>query len=223
MLMTSIHKTISTCSAFASVVILTIASSVIATSPKYAFAYDQRIALLIGLGRYEHGVNKGLFRDLPVAANDLEAVGKALENIGFNQIEIYSDLTPPYGSRFEYRSLLSASERPSSPINSLQVERLINSILSAVEQKAGKNLLLIYFTGHGGIFGKAERVLAVPDSETNNPRSFSRVQEIINNMAEKAAATDKMLVVDACADELISKGEVRVTKTAEEPCSEVCS
>jgi Caspase domain len=196
--------------------VVAIAISVIGVLPQSTFAYDHRIALLIGLGKYESGKNKGFFRELPDAANDLETVGKALEKLGFDQIQIYSDLIPPSGSQFEYRSLLSPSDSPSMAVNSLHFQKLINDRLSALEDTRENSLLLIYFTGHGGIFGKAERVLAVPESEIGNPSSFPKVREILNTLAVKAASTDKLLVIDACADELRKDGEERVTKTDEE-------
>ncbi|MBI3527860.1 MAG: caspase family protein [Betaproteobacteria bacterium] len=172
--------------------------------------------MLIGLGKYESGASKGLFRDLPVAANDLEAVANALERLGFDQIEIYSDLMPPIGSRFDFRSLLIPGDSPSLPINSLHVDRLINDRLIALEETEENDLLLIYFTGHGGIFGKADRVLAVPDSRVSTPNSFVQVKHILNIMADRANSTDKFLVVDACADQLKNSAELQGTKTDEE-------
>ena len=192
-------------------VVMTIAIFIIGMLPQSTFAYDHRIALLFGLGNYESRKNKGFFGKLPYVVNDLEAVGTALKKLGFDQIHIFSDQTPPRGSQFEYRN-----PNRFSAVNSLDFDRQISHQLSSLEGAMGHNLLLIYFTGHGGIFGKAERVLAVPDSEIGNPSSFPRVRQLLNTLDANAASTDKILVIDACADELKKDGEDRVTKTDEQ-------
>lgn len=198
------------------IALLAIAVAVIGMLPKTGFAYDQRIALLIGLGQYEGGLNKGVFRNLPVVANDLEAVGKALQKLGFNDIKIYTDQTLPSGSRFDYYSLLHAADTASARVSSLDIERVINQLLDKLHQSGKNNLLLVYFTGHGGAFGKADRVLVAPQSERSVPSSFYRVRRLLNSMTDLAPATDKMLVVDACADELGINSEGQGAKTDEE-------
>jgi len=176
--------------------------------------YEHRIALLIGLGKYEVRGNKGVFRNLPMVVNDLETVAIALREIGFDKIDIYSDQEPPIGSQFEYKNLLSPSESLSTRINSIHLSKIIYDRLSSLEYKKN-TLLLIYFTGHGGLIGKS-RVLVTPDSDINNPDSFQSVYKILFEMSDHARSVDKMIVIDACADELIKSADSSFTKTAEE-------
>ena len=164
------------------------------------YAYEQRVAVLIGLEHYEVGRGKGIFRDLPFSTNDLEAVGKALKEIGFDRIFLYSDAEAPKGSDFEYRSLLPADEETST-VGSEHIGGIISQALHALKKKRN-SLLFVYFTGHGGAFEGGDRVLALPNSKLKDPTSFSRVQMILEQMARTVERADKMLVVDACADDL---------------------
>ena len=163
------------------------------------FAYEQHIAVLIGLERYEHGQGKGIFRDLPYSKNDLEAVGTALAEIGFDLIYVYSDAKKPLGSRFEYRTLLSSQASATQIISAEDVHRVIADASELIERDT---LLLVYFTGHGGASLEGVRVLAAPNSTEGNERSFASVQEILEVLAKsRALRADTMLIVDACADD----------------------
>jgi hypothetical protein len=167
-----------------------------------AEAYDHRIAVLVGLGKYEHGRGNGLFSDLPLIANDLDAVATALDAIGFDDIRIYSDLDAPIGSKFSFRKPVYAIEAPTVPVHSLHFEAILDGLINNLDGLNEQDLVLVYFTGHGGTLGKAERVLAMPDSQLGVPKSFAKVQELLAGLVERAPRSDKILVVDACADEI---------------------
>ncbi len=194
--------------------LLAVALATAAMLPKRALAYDQRIALLIGLGEYESGQNKGVFRNLPIVANDLDAVGKALTKLGF-RVLIYSDQQKPLGSSFEYLRL-TALDAGSPRVSSQDVEDVVNNLLNKLHESGQNALLLVYYSGHGGVFGKADRVLVAPQSRSSSPSSFYRVRKLLIDMSDKAPATDKMLVVDACADDLKISGEAAGPKMEEE-------
>jgi len=188
-------------------------------TPQTTLGYEKRIAVLIGLGEYETGRNKGVFRNLPVVSNDLEAVGKALLKLGFEEILIFSDQKKPLGSPFDYRPVLLPEQllENSARVSAADIERIITQLLEKVHKSGSKDLLLIYFTGHGGVFGKADRVLALPQSEKSVRGSYYRVRALLNNLADKAPTADKLLIVDACADELgISGNEGPGTRMEEE-------
>lgn len=163
-----------------------------------ALAYEQRVAILFGFKNYEQGQGKGIFRNLPFTANDLESVGTALREIGFDpiNIHIYSDIDAPKGTKFEYRKINS---------NRSQLEETISKALESLqsdEQQHRDSLLLIYFTGHGGIFNNSKRMLAFPDTKVNNETSYASVWSILEQLSSNAGNVDKMLVIDACADYL---------------------
>ncbi len=149
--------------------------------------YDHKIAILIGTGHYQAGRGKVTFRELPGVANDLTSVSAALSSLGFDEIYIYSDLEKPAASKTDFRTPLRIGESPILPVNSLHVARVINDLLAErFENSKERNLLLVYLSGHGGVFGKADRVIALPDSEVANPDSFFRVRKLLNLLADKA-------------------------------------
>lgn len=180
--------------------IATILVAVTPFRPVYAYEnpYEKKVALLIGMTEYASGKGKGIFRDLPYTANDLEAVGTALKELKFDPIKVYSDVKKPIDSKFEYRSLGDGN----LPATALDLWQIIFNLLDSLKTDQ-KTLLFIYFTGHGGTFKGKDRVLALPDSRLGNTKSFSRVQEILEDIAKRGLdQIDTMLVIDACADEL---------------------
>jgi len=185
-----------------------------------AFEYDERHAMLIGLGKYEAG-SKGVFRDLKMIVNDLETVGKALDDIGF-KVEIYSDIDPQRKedieflkmsnidcqkkTNIEYKSI-NITKNPPVSVLSTDISTLIIDKLTQLEDNVGlsvssKKLLLIYFTGHGGATGTAKRVLAAPASATRNPDTFYTISSLMHQLETRAKSFDKMIVIDACADKV---------------------
>lgn len=183
--------------------IATILVAVAPFRPVYAYEtpYEKRVALLIGMQDYTSGLGRGIFRDLPYTVNDLEAVGTVLKEIGFDTIYVFSDVKEPIDSKFEYRSILPLGAG-SSAASAAGLWQIIFDFLSSLK-KDQKTLLFMYFTGHGGTFEGEDRVLALPDSNLNNPESFSRVQKILEVIAKKKLdQMDTMLVIDACADDL---------------------
>ena len=198
--------------------------SVLIGSHANAFEYDQRYALLIGLGKYEQGRNKGFFRNLELVVNDLETVANALREIDFDQIDIYSDLDPQStGGDVDYKKLLFFGENVLTPIRAEHIRKIIRDKLDYFESlekseldMPKKRLLLVYFTGHGGLIGRADRVLATPDSDVNDPESFPRVYKLLDDLTARAPTVDKMLVIDACADDLIKNVEYSITRYDEE-------
>lgn len=177
--------------------------------------YSRKIALLVGTGKYQAGRGKGSFRDLPAVANDLKEMAAALGGIGF-ETKIFSDLETPNGSTQSFRSPLVAGEASGVPVNSLHIARIVEQVLDSLDRSSERALLLIYFTGHGGTFGKSERVVALPDSEPTSPDSFYRLRKLLNLLADRALTADKYLVVDACADALGKRSDDLVTRTDEE-------
>lgn len=177
--------------------------------------YARKIALLIGTGHYQAGRGKGAFRDLPAVANDLNAMGLALTSIGF-QTKIYSDLDVPGDSSLSFRSPLVAGESPVLPVTTLHIARIVEQLLDSLEQSTERTLLVVYLSGHGGILGKSDRVVALPDSEPGSPDSFFRVRKLLNSLAERAPNTDKYLIVDACAGPLGKRSDDLVTRIDEE-------
>lgn len=174
----------------------TIIIAVQASQP--ALAYEHPMAILFGFENYERGENKGIFRNLPFTGNDLELVGTALSEIGFDPIYIYSDIVAPRGSKFEYRPL-----RPSK----VDLEAKISDLLISLESNNQENrndLLLIYFTGHGGTFNKDNptRMLALPNTQRQRFPSYAGVLPILELMSSTAKNVDKILIIDACADDL---------------------
>lgn len=163
-------------------------------SMQTAFAYEQRIAILFGFEKYEGGEGKGVFRNLPFATNDLESVATALHDIGFDRIEIFTDARQPRASLFQYRSI-----RPDKGTLENQIVEFLNTLPNDSKQKS---LLLIYFTGHGGVFNQADRMLALPDTKDGVDSSYAEVWKILEMMTNKATNADKLLVIDACADKL---------------------
>jgi len=173
-----------------------------AQAPQPALAYEHRMAVLFGFENYEQGESKGIFRNLPFTANDLESVGTALSEIGFDPIYVYSDIAAPTGSKFEYRKI---------PPSRAEFESTISKVLDSLESKNESNnqqspnrLLLIYFTGHGGTFNKTypNRMLALPNTQVRIFPSYAAVWPILEQMSSTARNVDKMLIIDACADYL---------------------
>jgi hypothetical protein len=180
---------------------LAAAIAVACVAPKSALGYDQRIAVLIGIGNYERGGNKAIFRNLDIVANDLDAVGKVLQKLGFDEIQIYSDQKEPRDSHFEYQRLVPF-DQASRFVAMTDIGDVINPLLKKLHIEGKGTLLLIYFSGHGGVLGETERVLAMPESVKTNPDSYYRLRNLLHAMADLAPNTSKMLIVDACADKL---------------------
>ena len=170
---------------------------VLAVFSPAAYGYDQLNALLIGLGNYEIGRGKGSFRDLSMVPGDLETMAEVLKQIGF-QVDIYSDLDPQ-----RYRRLLFPDEDSTQAV---RVEHLRTTIEDFVESHKNENsLVLIYFTGHGGLAGKTNRLLAVPDSVLRDELSFADVSYLLETIDLEAPRARKIMVIDACANELTTK------------------
>lgn len=167
--------------------------------------YLRKIALLIGIGRYEPGQNKGRFLNIPGVEKDLRTLSSALSDIGFETL-VYSDLAKPHGTA-PFRSLLKPSESRDQSVNISHIGRILGNVLDDLEASAERALLLVYFSGHGGIIGKAERVMALPDSTNADPDSFYRKKKLLYYLTDRAPFVDKYLIVDACAVKFGGKGE----------------
>src|SRR5262245_20230307 len=103
----------------------------IVNPPQTAIAYDYRVAVLFGFEKYEQGEGKGIFRNLPFTTNDLESVGNALSEIGFDDIYIFSDTAAPTKSKLTYRLITP---------NKSKLEETIENFLVAYALERGQVL-----------------------------------------------------------------------------------
>ena len=180
--------------------LITVAATILAlVCQAPAAAFDKKIAVLIGIGTYAGAENHGKFRDLPSVANDLEIVGRGLRKLGF-EIHIYTDQRMPANTLFEPdTSRLNASN---SPVAATDVQTAVTSWLISLHQSGLSNLLLVYYTGHGGMRDGIERLLALPQSQRLAANSYYSVTTLISELAGQAPNSTKLLIVDACADNL---------------------
>lgn len=192
--------------------------------PAYAAADDIRMAYLIGFGRYQSGLSKGTFRDLPIV-NDIEAMGNALLRIGFatEDVVILTDGDQPIGSSLTYRKPLTSLESLDTPVALSHFTRAISDALLGLENRNARGLIVFYFSGHGGMIvpesGKekdGERVLAFPNSHSDDPDSFARVYELLEKLAQRAPDVQKVLIIDACANQLKAKPTTRTQSRSAE-------
>ena len=167
--------------------------------------YDKRVALLIGLGKYQAGKGKGVFRDIPEVKKDLIALAKALEHVGYDEIVIYSDYQADEATKWEFQPLTPPKSR--RPVAAADLNDQVSERLSALRNESGRTLFLVYFTGHGGTIHKTERVIATPDSHNGNASSFVMVRQLLHKMAAQVRddagnvrSIDRVLIVDACAN-----------------------
>ena len=98
--------------------------------PLVAHAYDQKIAVLIGLSKYEAGFGKGVFLNLPMVVNDLEKMANALHDLDFGTISIYTDGDPPRGTPYDYGKLLRPGEPKATTIGTDQFNWVIDSMFN---------------------------------------------------------------------------------------------
>lgn len=177
-----------------------------------AQTYEKRVALLMGIGEYVSGRGQGIFSNLPIAVDDLELVSSALADIGF-EVHIYSDAARPAQGRLPHRKF--SEDYLQTSVRADDIDRIVRQMLTALTAEGQRTLLLVYFTGHGGVFGNSDRVLATSDSRLDLPSTFVRVADLLDGMFDLAPKTDKMLVVDACANRLGGVGKPHA-HTAEE-------
>jgi hypothetical protein len=187
--------------------------------PAYVAAEDVRMAYLIGLGHYQRGQSKGTFRDMRMpVVKDIEAMGNALFKIGFTEqnITVLTDGEQPIGSSLTYRTPLTSIDPVGAPVALGHFTRAVSDALLDLEERRARGLIIFYFSGHGGMItpenGKdkeGERVLAFPNSHSDDPDSFARVYELLEKLAQRAPDVQKVLIVDACASKLQAKPTTR--------------
>jgi hypothetical protein len=194
-----------------------------------AFAGDDevRLAYLIGVGRYQGGLSKGTFLDLPVV-NDIEAIGGALLAIGFaaQDVMVFTDSPDsarPVGSVLTYRTPLTSHDAPGARVGLSHFTKVISDALIDLEERKARGVLLIYFSGHGGAIypesgdvTQSERVLAFPNSHSDDPDSFAKVYELLEKLAQRAPTIQKVLIVDACASRLNARPTTRAQSRSPE-------
>lgn len=201
-----------------------LAAALGSTIPLHAQAEDVRMAYLIGLGHYQHGLSKGTFRDLPVI-NDIEEMGNALIKIGFapQDITVLTDGEQPVGNSLTYRTLLTSLDPAGAPVALGHFTRVVSDALIELEEKNSHGLIVFYFSGHGGMIvpvsgieKESERVLAFPNSHSDDPDSFAKVYELLEKLAQRAPDVQKVLIVDACASKLRARSTTRTQARSDE-------
>jgi uncharacterized caspase-like protein len=94
--------------------------------------------------------------------------------------------------------------------------RAVSDALLDLEERKARGLIVFYFSGHGGMIApdsgrdkEGERVLAFPNSHSDDPDSFAKVYELLEKLAQRAPDVQKVLIVDACASKLKAKPTTR--------------
>jgi len=156
-------------------------------APALAYAED-KYAIVIGVETYDTST----FDNLDYAAEDAAELGKSLERLGF-QVTVMSS---------ESRS---SRLRPTTP------KKIAAAIESALASCANGDTLLISLSGHGVQFsdedllpsGVRETYFCPGDADIADKASLLKISSVVNLM-NSAAASRKLLLVDACQEQVLS-------------------
>jgi formylglycine-generating enzyme required for sulfatase activity len=155
----------------------------------YSTTFSQdRYALVVGVETYDTST----FDNLEYAAEDAEQLGASLKNLGFQTTIMTSE------SR-------STQLRPSTP------KKIVDRIAAVSASCANGDTLLISLSGHGVQFsdeellgtGVRETYFCPSDADLTNKDSLLGISSVINAMNNSAAGR-KLLLVDACQEQVLS-------------------
>jgi uncharacterized caspase-like protein len=151
------------------------------------FAQD-KYAIVVGVETYDTST----FDNLDYAAEDAEQLGASLKNLGFQTTVMTSE------SR-------STQLRPSTP------KKIVDRIEAVSASCANGDTLLISLSGHGVQFsdeellstGVRETYFCPSDADLSSKDSLLGISSVVNAMNNSAAGR-KLLLVDACQEQILS-------------------
>lgn len=149
---------------------------------------QDKYAIVIGVETYDTSI----FNNLDYASEDAEDMGQALERLGFNTTVMTSE------SR-------SQKLRPTTPA---KVNDVIKSVTASC---SNEDTLLITLSGHGVQFsdeeltasGVRETYFCPSEASLSDKSSMVKISSLVNLM-NSAPASRKLLLVDACQEQVLS-------------------
>lgn len=144
--------------------------------------------MVIGVETYDTST----FANLDYAAEDADELGSALTTLGF-------------------KTTVMTTESTSSRLRPMTPEKIADVIKAVAASCANGDTLLISFSGHGIQFsdeallptGVRETYFCPADANLSRPSSLLKISSIVNFMTS-SPATSKLLLVDACQENLLS-------------------
>ena len=150
---------------------------------------QDRYAVLVGVEKY----NPGTFENLKYSEEDATRLGEVLKDYG-------------------YRTTVMTSDADSAKMQPYEAANILSAIKSRVNSCAKGDTLLVSLSGHGVQFiddelldsGIKETYFCPSNADLADKETLIPISELIE-LVNSSAATRKLLLIDACRNEVISK------------------